>query len=210
MIEKQHAKSAFKYAHLNEHEESKIKILHEGSLSSFALLRYLQQRRISIDIAVQFCREVKYELKGKENYGIGFKNNPSGYEIRNPYFKASSSPKDITTFNNEAKSITVFEGFTDFLSFLTMHKNQDKISSDFLILNSVSFFEKARPFLEEKHEQIHLYLDNDRTGQNYSRYALSLSDKYKDESHLYKHHKDLNDWLVNFGKKQKKKLGNKL
>ncbi|MEJ7678111.1 MAG: hypothetical protein WKG06_09655 [Segetibacter sp.] len=54
------------------------------------------------------------------------------------------------------------------------------------------------------------YLDRDTTGQNYSRYALSLSNKYKDESCLYQHHKDLNDWLINFGKAQKKRLGHKL
>ncbi len=58
----------------------------------------------------------------------------------------------------------------------------------------------------EAHEAVNLYFDRDTTGQNYSRYALSLSDKYKDESHLYQHHKDLNDWLVNSGKAQKKNL----
>ncbi len=194
---------------LKESEESKIKIIKEGPLSSFPLFRYLQQRRIPIDLAERFCKEVKYELNGKEYFGIGFKNNSGGYEIRNPYFKASSSPKDITTFENAAKEAAVFEGFTDFLSFMAIHHNQQQIISDFVILNSVSFFEKARQFMEE-HEAIRLYLDHDSTGQSYSQYALSLSNKYKDESHLYKLHKDLNDWLVNFGKSQKKKLGIKL
>lgn len=189
--------------------ESKINILQKKALSSFSLLRYLQQRRIPIDLAESYCREVKYELNGKEYFGIGFKNNSGGYEIRNPYFKASSSPKDITTFNNGAKEATVFEGFTDFLSFMVIHKNQPQIPTDFVILNSVSFFEKARPIMEE-HECIRLYLDHDTTGQNCSRYALSLSNKYKDESCLYQHHKDLNDWLVNFGKAQKKGLRQKL
>ena len=189
--------------------ESKIKILQEKTISSFSLLRYLHQRRLPIDLVEVYCREVKYELHGKEYFGIGFKNNSGGYEIRNPHFKASSSPKDITTFNNGAKEANVFEGFTDFLSFMTIHKNQPQIPSDFVILNSVSFFERARPFMEE-HECIRLYLDRDTTGQNYSRHALSLSNKYKDESCLYQHHKDLNDWLVNFGKAQKKSLGYKL
>ncbi len=152
---------------------------------------------------------MKYELNGKEYFGIGFKNNSGGYEIRNPYFKASSSSKDLTTFNNAAKEAAVFEGFIDFLSFMAIHQNQQGIISDFVILNSVSFFEKARPFMEE-HEAIKLYLDRDATGQNYSRYALSISNKYKDESHLYKEHKDLNEWLVNLGKLQKKKLRHKL
>ncbi len=62
----------------------------------------------------------------------------------------------------------------------------------------------------EQHDTITLYLDRDKTGQNYSQYALSLSNKYKDESGLYRHYKDLNDWLVNFGKGQKKNLRHKL
>jgi len=189
--------------------ESKVGILQEKGLSSFSLLRYLQQRRIPIDLAERYCREVKYELNGKEYFGIGFKNNSGGYEIRNPYFKISSAPKDITTFNDGAEEASVFEGFTDFLSFVAIHKNQHQIPTDFVILNSVSFFEKARTFMEQ-HECIRLYLDRDATGQNCSHYALSLSNKYKDESGLYQHHNDLNDWLVNFGKAQKKTLGHKI
>jgi DNA primase len=189
--------------------EKKLNILHDYSISSFALLRYLEQRRIPIEIADQFCREVRYELYGKIYYGIGFKNDSGGYEIRNPYFKASSSPKDITTIKNEAKEAVVFEGFFDFLSFMAIHKNQAASESDFVILNSVSFFEKARPFMEQ-HETIRMYLDRDTTGQNYSHHALSLSDKYRDESNLYQHHKDFNDWLMNIGKSQKKNFNQKL
>lgn len=189
--------------------EKKINILQDYSISSFALLRYLEQRRIPIEIADQFCREVRYELYDKIYYGIGFKNDSGGYEIRNPYFKASSSPKDITTIKNKAKEAVVFEGFFDFLSFMAIHKNKAASESDFVILNSVSFFEKARLFMEQ-HEAIRLYLDRDTTGQNYSHYALSLSDKYRDESNLYGHHKDLNDWVMNIGKSQKKNFDRKL
>ncbi len=126
-----------------------------------------------------------------------------GFEIRNPYFKASSSPKGITTINNGADEVIVFEGFTDFLSFKAIHQNEPEDRFDFAILNSVSFFEIARPFME-KHAVIRLYLDRDTTGQNCSRYALSLNSKYTDESSLYQHHKDFNDWMVHFGKSQKK------
>lgn len=62
----------------------------------------------------------------------------------------------------------------------------------------------------ERHEAVHLYLDRDTTGQNCSRYALSLSSKYNDESAFYQNHKDLNDWVMNFGNPQKKNLGQKL
>lgn len=189
--------------------ENQIKILGDFILSSTALLRYLQQRRIPVDIADRYCREVRYELNGKVYYGIGFKNDLGGFEIRNPYFKASSSPKGITTIDNSAGEVIVFEGFTDFLSFKAIHQQDPEDRFDFVVLNSVSFLETARPFLE-KHNTIRLYLDRDATGQNYSRYALSLSSKYKDESSRYQNHKDFNDWIVNLGKPQRKHQKQKL
>ena len=190
-------------------KESKITILQSFKLTSVPLLRYLEQRRIPVEVARQFCSQVRYELNDKTYYGIGFKNDSGGYEIRNPYFKASSSPKDVTTIRNKAEEAVVFEGFIDFLSFKAIYKNQPVDKSDFVILNSLAFFEKARPFME-KHEAIRLYLDRDAAGQKCTIHALSLSDQYKDDSCLYQHHKDLNDWVVNFGKSQKKSLGQKI
>ena len=190
-------------------KENKINIIEERVLSSFALLDYFDQRRIPVKIANRFCKEIIYELKGKTYYGIGFKNDSGGYEIRNPYFKASSSPKDITTIDNRSKEANVFEGFIDFLSFMAAYKKHPAIKENFVVLNSISFFEKARPFLEQ-HQTVKLYLDRDAAGEECTRYALSLSNKFKDESHLYAFHKDFNDWLVNMGKSQKRNQGLKL
>lgn len=188
---------------VKQDSESGIKILGDFVLSSSALLQYLRQRRIPVDIAERYCREVRYELNGKIYLGIGFRNDSGGFEIRSPYFKASSSPKDITTLDNGAGEVMVFEGFTDLLSFKVIHQHEPEDRFDFVVLNSLSFFETARPFLE-KHKVIGLYLDRDTSGQNCSRYALSISSKYKDESNLYQNHKDFNDWMVNFGKPQRK------
>lgn len=194
---------------LQEVPEPKIIIISNQSITSFSLLRYLHQRRIPLDIAERFCYETKYGLNDKTYFGIGFKNDAGGYEIRNPYFKTSSSPKDITTIDKNAGEVKIFEGFFDFLSFIAIHQKQDVSPFDFVILNSVSFFEKARPFIE-KHQIISLYLDRDSTGQNYTEYALSLDERYRDESMLYSQYKDLNDWLQNFGKAQKQKSKLKL
>jgi hypothetical protein len=63
------------------------------------------------------------------------------------------------------------------------------------VLNSISFFEKARPILET-HDQISLYLDRDQAGLELTKHALSLNFQYRDASSLYENHKDLNEWLV--------------
>jgi hypothetical protein len=103
--------------------ECKIEIVSERTISSFALERYLTQRRIPINVAKEYCKEVTYKLNDKEYYSIGFKNDAGGYELRNQYYKASSAPKDIKTLATGAKDAVVFEGFFDFLSFISIQKN---------------------------------------------------------------------------------------
>ncbi len=208
-LEKLSSNSSFHQPHISginhqqESAESKIKVVDQREISSSSLQRYLLERRIPIDVAKEFCKQVTYQIHRKEYYSIGFKNDAGGYELRNTFYKSGSAPKDITTIANGSKNVTVFEGFFDFLSFIVMNKNERPSATDFVVLNSVSFFEKARAFMEQ-HNTINLYLDRDTTGQNYTRYALSLSSKYKDESHMYKHYKDLNDWAMNMGKGQRK------
>ena len=143
---------------------------------------------------------------GKEKIyiAIGFKNNAGGYELRNEYFKGSSSPKYVTYLDNRANKITVFEGFFDFMSYQTIHQNQQQELTNFLVLNSLSFFERSL-LLMEKHQSIHLYLDHDEAGRKYTKLALKRSLNFKDESKLYKGYKDLNDWMMNFGKLEKQK-----
>jgi len=123
-------------------KENQIHILRKGPISAISLCHYLQQRSIPLEIARRYCQEVRYELHEKEYVALGFQNDAGGYELRNPYFKASSSPKDISTINNGGAEATVFEGFFDFLSYLAMPKNQQQKPTDFMILNSVSFFQK--------------------------------------------------------------------
>jgi hypothetical protein len=183
-------------------ESSRITILNDRPLISYPLIQYLRERHIPIEIARQYCREVDYELDGKKQYGIGFKNDSGGYEIRNPYLKLSSSPKDITVIGSGGGQAEVFEGFIDFLSHKTLYQNQP-VSSDHIILNSTAFFEKARPVMEQ-HQHIRLWLDRDTTGIACTKYALSLNKAYQDQSDLYRNHKDLNDWLVNKSRQQKK------
>jgi hypothetical protein len=167
------------------------------------LCRYLKQRRIEKSVANKYCYEVEFINGEKEKIfkAIGFKNNAGGYELRNEYFKGSSSPKYISYFGNEADNITVFEGFFDFMSYQSLHQNQDQLLTNFLVLNSTSFFQRSL-LLMEKHDAIHLYLDNDLTGKRWTDLALKRSPKFKDESSLYKGYKDINDWMVNFGKQK--------
>lgn len=179
--------------------EHKIQIVQQCSLRSDILLKYIQDRRISVRMADHYCREINYEVAGNSYLGIGFPNDSGGFEIRNPHFKLSNSPKDISNLGTGKSEILVFEGFMDFLTFRTLNPEIDELKTDFLVLNSVSFFKRAREKMEA-HQVISLYLDRDRAGRELTQYALSLPYGYRDQSMLYQNHKDLNDWAMNLGK----------
>jgi len=186
--------------------ETAIKIIAaKKPVEDLMLCRYLKQRRIEKSIADKYCDEVQFTNAGKEKIykAIGFKNNAGGYELRNEYFKGSSSPKYVTYLDNKSNNISVFEGFFDFMSYQSINQNQEHELTNFLVLNSLSFFERSL-LLMEKYKSIHLYLDHDNAGRKYTNLALKRSLQFKDESKLYKQYKDINDWLVNFGKLEKK------
>jgi hypothetical protein len=172
-------------------------------VTNFFLWCYLKKRRINQSIANKYCTEISFELNNKIYKAIGFKNAAGGYELRSQFFKGSSSPKYVSYFNSKnAKSITVFEGFFDFLSYQTIHENQVQQLTNFLVLNSLAFFERSL-LLMEKHDKIHLYLDYDEAGRKCIQLAQKRSVKFHDQSKLYKGYKDLNEWLINFGKGQR-------
>lgn len=177
--------------------EPKITILEDHPLRSYPLLNYLKERRIPLDIAEKFCREVNYKIGERAYYAIGFENNADGWELRNPYFKGSSSPKDIATFRSGKEIIAVFEGFFDMLSFVAIIEDANIGKRyDYLVLNSLALIERARKVME-RYSSVYLFLDNDISGQHYTKCLLSLDDRYQDKSYLYKDHKDLNEWLCN-------------
>lgn len=191
---------------VSEPAESSIQLLSERTIVSLSLLRYLKQRRIEESVARKYCCEINFSTNGKAYTAIGFKNDHGGFELRNQWYKGSIAPKAFTSIGNSTKELAVFEGFFDFLSYQTIHLNQPTSAFNFLILNSTSFFEKSREYMEQ-HDRIHLFLDRDKTGQNCIEQALSWSLKYNDESSLYKGYKDLNDWVQHIGKSMKKGFG---
>ena len=85
-----------------------------------ALVSYLTGRGIDPAIARTYCREVRYTIGGKEYFAVGFRNDAGGWELRSARFKGGSSPKHITTLDNGSDMAMAFEGFIDFLSYLSL------------------------------------------------------------------------------------------
>ena len=92
------------------------RVLRVGELSSPALIAYLQERGIDIELAKTECKELRFENADKPYFAIGFPNMARGYEVRNRYFKGCVAPKDITHIRQQKEPRTVcylFEGFMD-------------------------------------------------------------------------------------------------
>ena len=180
---------------LNEALEPTIKVIAAKPLTNPSLCRYLDDRKIPVEIAKKYCKEVNFELNGKQFFAVGFENKSGGFELRNQHFKGSSSPKNVTLINHpDCKNIAVFEGVFSFLSYQTLHQKNAPLTN-FLVLNSISFFKKSRQLMEE-HRKINLYLDRDQAGLKHIHHALKWDMKYIDKSGFYKNYKDLNDYLV--------------
>ncbi len=170
-----------------------------------ALIRLLEQRKISVELAQQYCKEVHYSLKGKSYFAIAFPNDNGGYETLNPYFKGCLPPKEITTLDRQTATVHLFEGFMDYLSLLTLQAGQADVSA--VVLNSTANLEKAVPFLS-KHEKINAFLDNDEAGKLALEKLQKCNLPVVDISKRYAGFKDVNDFLCRkklpqFQKKQK-------
>jgi DNA primase len=189
-------------------EKEKIIVMDARRTIRFSPLQdYLQYRRIPLEIANRFCKEVEFNLYDRKYTVIGFQNSAGGYELRSADFKGSSSPKEVTLIGKDlSREIAVFEGFMDFLSYQAIHQRKfimlPKQQPNFLILNSIGFFEKMKLRLEQ-YTSIRLFLDRDNKGLEITKEAMALSRKYHDESLTYKNHKDLNEFLMNQGTEQR-------
>ena len=164
-----------------------------------ALIKYLEERCIDVEMARTVCKELHFDTRGKHYFGIGFPNIAGGYEIRNPFFKGCIAPKDISHFYAEEpkKVCFVFEGFMDLLSFMTLRRkeNDGLKRQDYLVLNSVTNIHKVAKRLS-RYDSVQCFLDNDEAGRNaYLQLSKELGKTVTDASTLYNGFKDLNEYL---------------
>ena len=163
-------------------------------IQHIALVQYLESRQIKNYKEVKQLREIHYTINDKDYFGIGFQNNSEGWEIRSKYAKICLGKKDITVITNESKTLRIYEGFFDYLSFVQVQENLRMEESDYLILNSVALLLKNVQVLMN-YTSIELYLDNDDAGNNYTELIRKQFEQAVDCRKLYREYEDVNDWL---------------
>lgn len=188
-------------------------------LSHPALLSYLHSRYIPVDIARHYCREVHYHLQSRPQshyFAVGFENKSGGWELRNAYTKLATG-KDysivpihtsIRALNN-IRNLAIFEGFTDFLSCLSIDDSiiPIKVPETALILNSVALVRDVLKDFREgrlgRIQSISFFTDNDDAGRKAARSIcaaasdLGIDIAFDAQDALVEHGaKDINDLLI--------------
>lgn len=177
-------------------QSKRIQILERKPVYSYVLKSYLRERGICSNKAYQYVEEIKFKIeKCSEQFALGFQNIDGNYEIRNKFFKGSSGKNlSIILKNKLDKRVFIFEGFFDFLSFLEINNYPD---FNYIILNSTANILKLIEYLDcENFNEIHLYLDNDLSGNNCSNEIISrYNSKVIDHRIEYNNFHDLNEFL---------------
>lgn len=171
---------------------------------------YLRSRRVDVDIASIYCKQAYIKFPNskinphKEHKVLAFRNDKGGYEFRNDYIKKGNSPKYFTCFrdwksqvNSDRNGSVTFEGFMDFLSFVSRYKIKE-LKWDTYILNGVS---NLIYLLETyKHYPINrMYLDNDKAGSDCLKILQKENINYEDRRNEYEGYKDYNEaWKEDF------------
>ena len=162
-------------------------------------------RCINLEKAMPFLKCICYEVRGRRYQAIGFANLSGGYELRDDKtFKGTIAPKDITPiFTDRAEPVCIFEGFMDFLSFLSM---KEEITNHCLVMNSVSNVARTIRYLNDRHlTHIRAFLDNDEAGRRTVQDFIKAGFHVEDMNIHYQDFKDLNEYHVSRVREQQKR-----
>ncbi|OQP49070.1 hypothetical protein A4R26_31145 [Niastella populi] len=174
-------------------DDRKLIITHVQDIERPALIQYLESRGIPLSVAKPYLKEVYVHNKEskKSIFALGFKNDKSGYEIRNAFFKGSAKPKYLTFIRGlipKPEGIHIFEGWPDYLTAIIRKRNGQRFKDDTIVLNSLSNLKKATPYIKGYGYRIaYTWMHNDEPGKAAT---TSLDNFFKTEENLL--HKPMN------------------
>jgi DNA primase len=179
-----------------------FELVSESPLQHPALLQYLTKRGINHDIARQYLSQIDFKApqSAGKYFALGYPSG-DGFEARNALFKGFVGSGKSVTFHDKpgAALLQVFEGFMDFLSYLSKDKRTQPMGA-VLVLNTTNLWQRALPFLKDpRFDEVHLYLDNDPAGDAATDKLFENADdssKLADMRQHYAGYEDLNAWLL--------------
>jgi hypothetical protein len=180
--------------------EPEFKLSHVQPLQNRVLIQYLESRKIPYQIAanVPQLKEAYWKYQDKKtleirnNFALAFENDLGGFELRNKYFKAGTSPKTITTIPGSGTGLNLFEGFFYYLAASTFFPKRSENTT--IVLNSLVNLEKVDL---TRYQKINLFLDNDPAGITAATEIMQVhAGAFNRSQQFYKHYKDFNKYLL--------------
>lgn len=177
-----------------------------GEINHLGLVNYLAKRGIPLLIAKKHLKEVQVlnKVTNRKIIALGLSNEEGGFELRNPIFKGCIAPKAISFIRGEIPkphSISIFEGFMDYLSIVTQ-MNGRPLKGDAIILNSLSCLSQINAYIRGYgYTHVYTWMDNDEAGKK----ATIMLDNFlksqegiihKPMNTVYASYKDVNEWHI--------------
>lgn len=158
-----------------------------------AITGYLQYRGVW-DVADKNLNEVYYYVEDdkknrKQFFAAGWENENGGWEVRNKYFKGCLGSKGMTFIPGLSCDLMVFEGYMNYLSWLSEHRNSKPC---ILVLNSLSFLQAAIRRMHQ-FDGITVFFDHDQSGYLAKEQFLAAVPSAKNGSYIYEGYNDYND-----------------
>lgn len=165
-----------------------------------AITRYLRSRGIW-EAAQGRVKEIYYSIhsgpkQGRQFFSAGWQNEAGAWELRNRIgerdFKACLGRKAISFVPGDPDKLAIFEGYMDYLSWLTDSPgNTDSV----IVLNSVNLIDAAVG-KASSYSLINAYLDRDKAGEMALQVLQLAYPHVRDCSGQYGSHKDYNEMLM--------------
>ena len=189
---------------LKSWEKRSLEVLKICPIENSELVDFLQKRKITLTIARKYASEIHFKppRSDKIYFGVGLSCG-DGFEVRNKLFKGFVwKHKDLIKINlKNDSSLSIFEGFMDFLAFLSFYQKDD-FQNSVIILNSVSLKKRALQVIQDfSFSKIYLFLDNDEAWSVCKQFFLNsvVDVPVVDNSGLYNGFKDFNDMVMKKG-----------
>lgn len=190
------------YKKVEETEKPKAVIKKILPLNSQILRNYfVNERMIKESVAKRFLSEIHYSNKSGTFYAGCWRDDAGGYQLRSKKFKGCIGTKSTTTFlsDTDTNTVYVFEGYLDFLSWLSLFGTTPMELNDVVVLNSLSLLTNAFiGTLSNRYKNINLFLDNDESGEKavqLVKNSLPNNNVFNLSKKAYPNHKDYNDFL---------------
>ncbi len=189
-------------------EGSKMQTVKIQPLQHWGLLDYVKKRGIDVAVARTHLQEIYYKTRTNPDrtfFALAFPNRMANgsehYEMRSAYFQGVQGQKDLSLIlppqQEQATTVRVFEGFMDFLSYLTWQEKRQPDTA-VIVLNGVGMGERAITLIRESGmNEVHLCLDQDTAGRELTaKFQQELEDRRViDDSAQYLGYKDFNEFL---------------